>query len=166
MQCAHPDDLAALMRAYPQVSLPGRYPGDLRTTRAGAPSYTAMSAPLTLSHLRNSHEDFAQRIREDFTKYRDFRLSESMTTGRTQVTLWASGRITETTLTDRFTGHGKPILMERMESPDLAPPYEFLFKGQIPPPKGWRLVSSALSAPLTPSVWFLGHDTDAEGTGV
>jgi hypothetical protein len=86
-------------------------------------TFTALIAPLTLSHLRNSREAFAQGIREDFATYRHFRLSESINTGQSHVTLWASGRVTETTLRDRSTGHG----MERVESLDLAPPYEFLF---------------------------------------
>ncbi len=134
MRHAAPNDLAALIRVYPQEPLPGRYPGDPRLQEQGKEenlAFTGLSAPLTLSHLQHSHEAFAEGIREDFAKYRDFRLSQSINTGRSSVTLWASGRVTETTLVDQKVERGKPILMSRVESTDIALPYAFLFPQSV-----------------------------------
>jgi len=46
---------------------------------------------------------------EDFSKYHDLRLTESVNTGRYHTVLWASGRVTVMVDRDRFAGHGKPV---------------------------------------------------------
>lgn len=69
---------------------------------------------------------FNNRMQEDFHKYHDFRLSESANTGRFQVVLWASGRITVMESRDRFAGHGQPIETYDEVQKEIISRYAFL----------------------------------------
>ncbi len=118
MRQANPDDFTALLNVYAQVP-PTR-------TSAGEAAFTGLGAPPTPSHLRRSQEPLDIDLREDFARYRDFRLSQSINTGRTFITLWASGRVTETTLTDRTIGRAPFFGFARKDTADIAPAYPFL----------------------------------------
>ena len=118
MRRANPNDLAALLRVYAQVP-------PTRTSAAEA-TFTGLGAPPTLSHLRRSQEPLDVDLREDFARYRDFRLTRSVNTGLTFITLWASGRVTETTHTDRVVGRTRFFAVDHKDTADIAPAYPFL----------------------------------------
>ena len=119
MRQAGPDDLAALLRVYAQV------PPSINASAEDA-AFTVLGAPSTLSHLRKSQEPLDVQHRQDFARYRDLRVSQSFNTGLTSITLWASGRVTETTLTGRVVGHTRMFAVDPKETADIAPPYPFL----------------------------------------
>ena len=62
--------------------------------------------------------------RKRFAQYHDIEISRSVSSGPTQVTLWASGRITETTLIQQNIP-GKPTFVEGPPV-EIAPPYDFI----------------------------------------
>ncbi len=120
MQQARPDDLAALMRVYDSLAkqpLP-LWNGDPRIGRGGTdPGFSAQTAALTLTHLQRSQEPICRGIRQDFAAYQDFRVSRSVDPGNVCFVIWASGRITESAISGRFMGHGKPFLqVERQKN--------------------------------------------------
>ena len=65
---------------------------------------------------------FQEKLKRDFANYHDIMLSESMSAGRSRITLWADGRITE------MTRLAHPALGQRDEGPEkeIVPPYDFL----------------------------------------
>lgn len=123
MHQASPDDLAALLRVYAQLPPCDTYlhPNTLLSATA---KFTVLGAPPTLSHLRKSQEPLDVRLRGDFARYRDFRLSQSLNVGPKSITLWASGRVTETTWTERIVGHRE--IPDLKDTADIAPAYPFL----------------------------------------
>ena len=63
---------------------------------------------------------------EDFSKYHDRRLTESVNTGRYHTVLWASGRVTVMVDRDRFAGHGKPVEEHEEVQTEVSPMYASL----------------------------------------
>ena len=63
-------------------------------------------------------------LQKDFTQFRDVELSKSMAPGRSSITLWASGRITEMTL-NRQHILGQPAFV-RTAPKEIVPPFDFL----------------------------------------
>lgn len=118
MRQAGPDDLAALLRVDAQV------PPSIGLSSEDA-SFTTIFVPPTLSHLRKSQGPLEVRLREDFSRHRDLRVSQSFNGGLTSITLWASGRVTETTMTFR-SGHPRALVIDSEETADIAPAYPFL----------------------------------------
>ncbi len=134
MQKARPDGLASLMRVYDSLikqPLP-LWDGDPRVGRAASvlssyvpdPAFSTQTVALTLSHLERSQAPMDKGIREDFARYRDFRIARSADPGRNSIVVWASGRITQSTVSDKFMGHGKPILSVTSEK-TITPPFSF-----------------------------------------
>lgn len=80
--------------------------------------------PLLLAKYNASQNSIGRRMLNDFAKHRDVELSSSMDIGPTNVTLWASGRVTEMTWID---GHvpGGPAFVEG-EPQEIFPSYDFL----------------------------------------
>ena len=65
-----------------------------------------------------------EAMKQDFTKYHDIMLSESVAAGRSRITLWVDGRITEmTTQPQRIVG--KPLYVDGPEKV-IVPAYDFL----------------------------------------
>ena len=86
----------------------------------------AVTVPPNLKeHYAKSNAWFTQRLRDDWNKYHDIRLSESVNTGRSHTVLWVSGRVTTMTDTDQFVGHGLPF-KEGEDCQENAPVYDFL----------------------------------------
>ncbi len=120
MQQARPDDLASLMRVYDSlIKLPfPLWNGDPRVGRATPvissyvpdPTFSTQTTALTLSHLERSQEPADKSIREDFARYHDFRVARSIDPGNVCIVVWASGRITESTVSGELQGRGKPFL--------------------------------------------------------
>jgi len=119
MRQAGPDDLAALLRVYAQV------PPSINLS-SGDATFTVLGTPPTLSHLRRSQGPLEVHLREDFARYRDMRVSRSLNAGPTDISLWASGRVTETTLTDRVVGHTRFFAADPKETAEIAPAYPFV----------------------------------------
>ena len=114
MQQAQPNDLAALMPVYRSLAkqpLP-LWNGDSRIGRGGTNPGFAVDVPpgMTLTHLQRSREWIFTRIRRDFADNKDFRIASSVDIGNVSIVVWASGRITESTVTGKFAGYGKPFL--------------------------------------------------------
>lgn len=86
-----------------------------------APSDQAMTEQLAKSNIW-----FNERMQDDFSKYHDFRLTESVSTGRYHTILWVSGRITVMVDRDRFVGHGKPFEDYQEVQTEVSPMYDFL----------------------------------------
>lgn len=132
MQQARPDDLASLMRVYDSlIKLPfPLWNGDPRVGRATSvissyvpdPTFSTQTAALTLSHLERSQEPADKSIREDFARYHDFRVARSIDPGNVCIVVWASGRITQSTVSGEFIGHGEPILLVTSEE-SIVPPF-------------------------------------------
>ena len=119
MRQAGPDDLAALRRVHAQVpSSIGLSTGDAQ--------FTTIFGPPTLSHLRRSQGPLEVHLREDFARFRDLRVSQSVNSGPTSITLWASGRVTETTRTLQIAGRPSVIVESSQETAEIAPAYPFL----------------------------------------
>ncbi|HEY0073555.1 MAG TPA: hypothetical protein VGB77_05585 [Abditibacteriaceae bacterium] len=64
-------------------------------------------------------------LNEGFSRHRDIPISQSRNSGAKTLSLWASGRVTETE-TVRNTGAGKGQPASKEVSRELFPPYEFL----------------------------------------
>jgi hypothetical protein len=64
-------------------------------------------------------------LREDFSQYKDIMISKSRNSGAKTISLWASGRVTETE-TVRNTGGSKGQSVFKEVSRELSPPYDFL----------------------------------------
>lgn len=119
MRQAGPGDLAALLRVCAQV------PPFIGSSSGDAP-FSTLGAPPTLSHLRRSQGPLEVHLREDFSRYRDLRVSQSLYFAPTSITLWASGRVTETTTTFRVSGHPRVLVETTQETAEIAPAYPFL----------------------------------------
>ena len=78
------------------------------------------------AQVKNDQSDIAYRgkLQRDFANYRGIMLSESMSSGSSQITLWADGRITEMTH-QRQHIIGKPICIDGPEK-QIVPAYDFL----------------------------------------
>ncbi len=139
---AQPSDAGALARVYEAIpASPGRgsrrgeagisnddlhTPGALFTWNAGEKHLQSPSDPATAERLTESNAWFSNRMRQDFGKYHDFRLTESVSTGRYHTVLWASGRVTIVAERDRFVGHGKPFEDYEEIQAEVSPAYDFL----------------------------------------
>ncbi len=110
---AQPNDLAALMTVYRSLEkqpLP-LWDADPRLSKGNAmPAFSVQTTELTLTHLQHSKEPNCQRIRQDFAQDRDLRISRSVDPGNVCIVVWASGRITQSTVISKFIGYGKPFL--------------------------------------------------------
>lgn len=97
-------------------SRPGREPGD--------------PTPWTKQNqqeFESTQQQAAQQINKDFSDLGDISLSESVNIGPSMTTLWVSGRVTETTLTDNPNrSAGQPSFLHKRR--EILPPYEFLTK--------------------------------------
>ncbi len=62
--------------------------------------------------------------KRQFQTYHNIALSMSMSAGRSRITLWADGRITEMVVQDQHI-RGKPTIVDGLEK-EIAPPYDFL----------------------------------------
>lgn len=67
---------------------------------------------------------FLKKLQRDFASYHDIMLSESMSPGRSRITLWADGRITEMVRQDQHV-IGKPAIVDGPEK-ETVPAYDFL----------------------------------------
>ena len=140
---AQPSNTEVLARVYETIpAAPGRgsRPGaagishdDLHTAGAlftwnafGKDPIQGPADPALLEQLTKSNIWFIERMRGDFSKYRDFRLTESASTGRYHTVLWVSGRITVMVDRDRFVGHGKPFEDYQEVQAEVSPEYDFL----------------------------------------
>ena len=65
-----------------------------------------------------------EMTKQKFQRYHDIALSQSMSAGRSQITLWADGRITEMVSQDQHI-IGKPTIVDGPEK-EIVPPYDFL----------------------------------------
>lgn len=140
---AQPSDTEALARVYEAIpAAPGRgsRPGaagishdDLHTAgalftwnAAGKKPVQAPADPALTEQLAKSNVWFNKRMQDDFSKYRDFRLTESASTGRYHTVLWVSGRVTVMVDRDRFAGHGKPFEDYQEMQAEVTPVYDSL----------------------------------------
>lgn len=94
-------------------------PGTLKTHLSEGMLRSDPHAQSTSDHYDNT---FLEALRRDFADYHSIMLSESMGAGRSRITLWADGRITE------MTRLAHPARGQRDEGPEkeLVPPYDFL----------------------------------------
>ena len=141
-----PGDTATLMRVY--TSLPyrldkstGILPEDtaleVDAFHAGRAIQFTWQPHLLKSHLAEGllrsdphaqetsdmyDKGYLMKLDRDFANYHGIMLSESMSAGRSRVTLWADGRITE------MTALAHPAKGQRPDGPEkeIAPPYDFL----------------------------------------
>ncbi len=140
---AQPSDAEALGRVYKAIpAIPGRgsHPGesgisndDLHTqgalftwNAAGKRPVQAPSDQALTEQLAKSNIWFNKRMQDDFSKYRDIRLTESVSTGRYHTVLWVSGRVTVMVDRDRFVGRGKPFEDYQEVQTEVSPAYDFL----------------------------------------
>ena len=100
-QMAHgqPNDLSLVMPVYDsfqRLPMP-LWDGDPRVAHGidGAPFQGMLPSHLTLSHLLKSQGLFERTIRADFKQYRDLEVAQSYNAGQPNMTVWASGRITQ-----------------------------------------------------------------------
>ena len=138
---AQPSDTEALARVYEAIPAAlgrGSRPGaagishdDLHTAGAlftwNATEKRPVQAPADpalAEQLTASSNWFNKRMREDFSKYHDLRLTESVGTGRYHTVLWVSGRVTVMVGRDRFIGHGKPIEDYEEVQAEVSPVYD------------------------------------------
>lgn len=113
MAQAQPSDLTALMQVYTSLQhLPfPLWSGDPRMGQGSedAPFANDLPSHLTLTHLQRSQDFTETRVKRDFLQLHDLAMAQSVNAGRSHVTIWASGRITQTMETDKFMRHGQPI---------------------------------------------------------
>ncbi|HEX8236384.1 MAG TPA: hypothetical protein VF600_10535 [Abditibacteriaceae bacterium] len=140
---AQPDDEAALMTAWNII--PGNPAkaglGDKEDLGGGTPpfSWAGTAKAITLSDEQQKDPQMVQNlekmrlqnakwIRENFHKYRDIRISDSVHAGPDSVVIWLSGRITERRIVPnrapRITGVPWPATVEAPPV-EIAPPYDF-----------------------------------------
>jgi len=62
--------------------------------------------------------------KQDFARFRNFSISQSMNVGRAYVSVWADGRVTET-VQEHSNVPGRPSLTEGVPI-EIVPPYEFI----------------------------------------
>ena len=125
MQQAQPDNLAAPMRVYTSlIKLPfPLWNSDPRLGKSDTmPAFSTQTTALTLSHLQHSQDPVTEALRADFARYHDFRVANSVDPGSISLVLWASGRITQSTASGKFMGHGKPIFLVTNEK-TITPPF-------------------------------------------
>jgi hypothetical protein len=65
-------------------------------------------------------------VQNNFKNKRDIQLMQSLNPGAMDIRLWASGRITETTITDETVKLDKVTAAYLETNKDIAPPYDFL----------------------------------------
>lgn len=106
------------------ISSDFRGPGTRYTWNPFIKAVITPTDPVNRAHDQQGKTFIMDRAREDFNKYRDFRLSESENPGRHSMTLWASGRITETTTLAHSTP-GKPVYYDSAPR-EIAPPFDFI----------------------------------------
>ena len=94
-------------------------PGTLKTRVSDGLLRSDPHAQATSDHYDST---FLEAAKRDFANYHDIMLSESMGAGRSRITLWADGRITEMT---RITNAARGQRDEGLER-ELVPPYDFL----------------------------------------
>ena len=82
------------------------------------------SDPQAQAKNDQSNVAYHKKLQHDFDTYHDIMLSESMSAGRSRITLWADGRITEMVLQRQHTV-GQPIYVDGPEK-ELVPAYDFL----------------------------------------
>lgn len=69
------------------------------------------------------------RSHKDYVTYHDIAVSQAMSIGVKFIKLWASGRITETTLKIENTRYGNKMFDDANEM-EIVPPYEFLSRNE------------------------------------
>lgn len=101
--------------------------------RTGAPSFTwqpldKLSQPKMDPKFKETYRRqklfIAARLQENFARLRDIELSRSVNVGRSQLSLWASGRITESEAVRQPYRNGH-ILVDGPHQ-EVQPPYDFL----------------------------------------
>ncbi len=99
MAQGQPGDLSLVIPVYDSFQLlpVPLWNGDPRTRRGidSAPFQGMLPSRLTLSHLLRSDGLFERTIRADFKQHRDLELAQSYNAGQPNLTVWASGRITQ-----------------------------------------------------------------------
>lgn len=143
---AQPTDYDALKRAYAALSLPirGHVPGlNLVDLNSPNPQFSAEIAfaphviwalqpgpaeqaggSKELTKARHEKRQIASGLIQQFQQMRDIEISRSVNIGIGYVTLWASGRVTESIYRSQYIP-GKPVLLPAIPV-EIMPPYDFL----------------------------------------
>lgn len=80
--------------------------------------------PIALVQQRKMERYAAALRRQNFARFRDIELSKTMSLGQAHLTLWVSGRVTESVLVRQYTP-GTPAYAEAPVK-QVLPPYDFL----------------------------------------
>ncbi len=135
---AKPNDAKKMMDVYEALPV---YAGGIGVTLVGSKSFDPeptdfgwqpankgerklLSNPVRRTEVLQSERVMQAFLRRDFAQFRDIELSKSMSPGRSSITLWASGRITEMTLTRQHI-LGQPAFVKAPPK-ELIPPFDFL----------------------------------------
>lgn len=131
MQQGNPQDASVALEVFTKIPVKLRGPEAVITVddlAAGQTHFTwqALESELVRPDAPISRDGQLRKeaVAEDFAKEHDVLLSSSVNSGKSRIHLWASGRITETTVVKNPRVSGQPVYADPV-STEITPPYDF-----------------------------------------